>query len=199
MKIENLNFSYENKVIFNDFCLETEDGKTTCIMANSGIGKTTLLNIIAGILKPDSGSVNENIPVKVSYIFQEPRLLPSLTVFENVFAVNGDKEKVEKILKDVELFEAKNLYPSDILLMDEPFKGLDIGLKTRQISLLKKLLSTDRRTVLTVTHDVDEAFDLADRIIVLDNSPAVIVKDIIVNRETKEEQKKDLKEFLTAL
>lgn len=76
MKIENISFSYNSRAIFNDFNLNIKLGKVTVILGPSGCGKTTLLNIVSGLIKPDNGIVKLSPQTEISYVFQEPRLLP---------------------------------------------------------------------------------------------------------------------------
>jgi NitT/TauT family transport system ATP-binding protein len=183
MVIKNLCKSYGDNKVYDNFNLEIEEGKITCILGESGSGKTTLLNIIAR-LTPFEGEV-EN--VTASYIFQTPRLVPNLTVLQNLKLIEKDEGKIESILKAVGLDDKKDsytktlsggqaqraaisrafLYKSDIILMDEPFSSLDLKLKIKIMDLFLSLQKGDKRTALFVTHDVDEAVYLADRIIIL--------------------------------
>lgn len=206
MKIENLSFSYQDKKIFEDFSFDFEEGKVTCIMGSSGGGKTTLLNCISGQLDYNGkicyGQNRDIKDIKISYIFQQPRLIPSLTVKENIMFVLDKKNKqeanikAEDIIEKMNLQDCKNSYPShisggqasrtaiaralaiqsDMLLMDEPFKGLDIKLKNYIFELLKPLIS--QKSVIFVTHDVEEALSVADRIVVLSREKNQAVKII---------------------
>ncbi|MGN0814035.1 MAG: ABC transporter ATP-binding protein [Candidatus Coproplasma sp.] len=183
MKITDLCKSYSDKVVYSNFNLEIEDGKTTCILGESGSGKTTLLNVLAG-LTDYTGEVDR---VKCSYIFQQPRLIPNLTVYKNLLAVCPDGEKVKTMLKEAEMEDKINSYPNSLsggqaqrvsilraflydskaVLMDEPFTSLDIKLKIRMMLLFSKMQRESGRTAVFVTHDIDEAVFLADRIIVI--------------------------------
>ncbi len=189
-------------VLFSDFNLTLPEGQITCILGPSGCGKTTLLNIIGGLTTPDSGLLNGFDNKTVSYIFQDPRLLPWKTVEENIaFVLNQNQPEAEKKkitghfirLVDLEGFAdyypAKLsggmrqrvsiarafAYPSDIILMDEPLKGLDISLKLNLIKAFSRIWSSDRRTVIFVTHDVEEALLLGNEIFVLSRAPVQIV------------------------
>ena len=86
MKIENLNKSYGKKVIFKNVNINFLDGKVNYLMGKSGVGKTTLLKILAGIDKDYEGTVD--LPKKIAYVFQEPRLFPTISVSENIKIVN---------------------------------------------------------------------------------------------------------------
>ena len=201
LTINNLNLSYEDKVIFDSFNIEFEEKKVNVILGPSGIGKTTLLNCIAGIL-PYSGSISGH-EGGVSYIFQKDRLIPSISVFKNldliIRTVFKDKKerakKIDEMLELLEILECKNkyptqlsggqlqrvaiarafLYPSDVLLLDEPFKALDSSLKYRLIKELLKINSINPKTMVFVTHAIDECLLTADNIFVLDNTPASII------------------------
>ncbi len=156
-------------------------------MAPSGYGKTTLLNIIAGLESLDSGNLIMETQ-SISYMFQEDRLLTWLTVYENIAFVlksNTVKCKIGNIIDTyldlVNLKEYKDYtldklsggmkrrvalarafaYKSEVLIMDEPFKGLDLSLKREIISGFLKLWEKDKRTVIVVTHDIKEAKLLA--------------------------------------
>lgn len=220
MKISNLVFSYRDKPIFKDFCLDISTGQVTSVMGSSGGGKTTLLNCISGQLNYQGdifygqNSDKKLEDIKISYIFQQPRLIPSLSVEDNIkFVLSGRdksfaKEKTDEMIKKLCLEDCRNSYPShisggqasrtaiaralaidsDILLMDEPFKGLDIKLKNYILGLLKPLISD--KTVIFVTHDVEEALAMADRVVVLsrqDGETVKIVEDLAIN-ESKEDR-----------
>ncbi|MDE7384401.1 MAG: ABC transporter ATP-binding protein, partial [Anaeroplasmataceae bacterium] len=177
---------YDEHVIFDHFTLEFPKNKITCILGESGVGKTTLLNMIAGLTNYN-GSI-EGIE-KLSYIFQEARLIPSLTVKENLKFVSPEAsdERIEEILSKLEILDKKDTYPTKlsggeaqrvsiaraflfdapIILMDEPFSSLDLSLKYKLISYFSSLWNMDKKTVLFVTHDIDEAILLADDIFIL--------------------------------
>jgi len=191
VQVKNLNKSYgDNKVLIN-LNLNFEKNKITVVTGPSGCGKTTLLNIISGIDKPDSGEVILK-DHSISFIFQEDRLIPDLTVYKNIefvlkstLTVLESKPIIEKYLDLVKLTEAKDKYPeqlsggmkrrvavarafayrSDLLIMDEPFKGLDEKLKKEIIDEFLRIYNLDKRTVILVTHDMDEAMFLGDAII----------------------------------
>ncbi len=167
MKIKDLTVSYEGKTVINKLTLEIENG-ITCVMGESGQGKTTLLNAIAGLIPYESGTM-EDKPERISYMFQEDRLFPWLTAFENVNIVAEDPDEAERLLKLVELSGDKNKMPSelsggmrrrvalartlackaDLIILDEPFKGLDEALKERMAELIKK----NDAMVIVTTHD----------------------------------------------
>lgn len=189
MVIEHLYKRYNDLVIFDDFSLEIAEGGVTCILGPSGAGKSTLLNILAGLT-----SFKGDVPSLVcSYIFQQPRLVPNLTVRGNLSLVCRDKERVSDMLARVGLSDKEGSYPvalsggqaqrvaiaraflfdSRVVLMDEPFSSLDLKLKTHIMNVFREVRSGDGRTAVFVTHDVDEAVYLSDRIIVLDGGKII--------------------------
>lgn len=183
IEIKNFSKSYGKISVYNNFNLSLEEGKITCLLGASGSGKTTLLNAIAGIIKAEG----ELPKLKCSYVFQSPQLVPSLTVRGNLSLICADDAKIDVMLERVGLSDKAARYPvnlsggearrvavaraflyeSDILLMDEPFSSLDLKLKYRMLDLFFEIWRKDRRTVLMVTHDVDEAVAAAHRILVL--------------------------------
>lgn len=203
IEIKNLKKSYGDKVVYDGLNLNINDGKITAILGASGVGKTTLLNILSGFIPPTEGEVR-GINGKKSFIFQEDRLIKNLTVYENLKLVLKDiafEEDLGKIgLKDAKNLYPKDLsagmkrrvavlrallYPSDILFMDEPFINLDIGLKYSLINTVKDMQKKDGKTIITVTHDISEAVNIADYIIVIKDGK-VIFSDIV--KEKTEEK-----------
>ena len=194
METENKNFDVKNisvafgeNCVFRDFSLTLPKGKITCILGPSGSGKTTLLKVLGGILSAE----NFQAP-RCSFIFQEHRLLPHLTALDNLAIVlDGEKQKrrakAAKMLADMELAEAERLFPNELsggmaqrvaiargllfdaelLLMDEPFKGLDLALQERLIKYFVKYWEENRRTTAFVTHSILEAILVADKIVVI--------------------------------
>lgn len=211
MILKNITKRYGDNTVFSNFNLTIEDNRITSILGKSGCGKTTLLNIIAKLTEYEGSIDIDN--EKISYIFQNLRLLNNLTVEGNLryvlnscnFTKDEIEQKVTDILKMVKLdgnakMYPKELsggmaqrvslarafvYPSKILLMDEPFKGLDISLKKHIINIFKSLYQTHKKTTIFVTHDIEEALLIADRIIVLgDNGVTLLDRDIIDREST---------------
>ena len=196
MEIKNLTKAYGSKVVLQDFSLKLEKGTITCITGESGCGKTTLLNLIAGLTEPDAGGIEQKLAV--SYLFQEPRLLPWRTALENVtIALKGDETKARAALELVGLGDSLDKYPaqlsggmkqrvamarafcfpSEVLLMDEPFQNLDVKLRSSLLEAFLKLWDSEqeRKTVLWVTHDITEACLAADLILCVASNPMKLV------------------------
>ena len=178
---------YGGTAVYDEFSLAIEAGKITCLLGPSGCGKTTLLNMLAGLISYE-GKI-ENVPQRISYIFQEERLLPNLTVRQNIRYVLGksaDDARIDSVLEKVELGDKADAYPSELsggqaqrvsiarafaypselILMDEPFSSLDTALKIRLIDVFVRLWREEKRTAVFVTHDAEEAYMLANRAIV---------------------------------
>lgn len=181
-------------VVLRDLNLQIEDGEVVAITGRSGIGKTTLLNIIAGLDLAFEGKVSPAPDdCRVGYVFQEPRLLPWRTVSENLCLACGiTPEAAQQWLADVGLAGEGEKVPGqlslgmqrrvavaralvirpDVLLLDEPFASLDAETATEMRALLQRLLAVHPTTTLLVTHDAAEAAELAQRNVVLDSSAA---------------------------
>lgn len=200
IELVNVSKKYANTPVYENFSLEIEEGKITCLLGASGCGKTTLLNMLAG-LTPYEGKIG-NVPERISYIFQEERLLPNLTVKQNVALVLGKKadgKKISEMLEKVELSGKEDAYPAELsggqaqrvsiarafaypsglILMDEPFSSLDTALKIRLIDVFCRLWREKKRTAVFVTHDAEEAYMLAHRAVLLDEGK--VVADISEN------------------
>lgn len=184
IELINISKAFGDKTVIENFNLQVKDTETIALMGKSGIGKTTLLNIIAGFLKPDSGELR-NVPADIAMVFQENRLLDDFSAYDNIRLICGAVHKdilvhfaelelashIDKPVRDysggmkrrVALMRAM-LAKSSLILMDEPFKGLDKATKERTIAYTKKHIK--RKTCIIITHDMQEAKDLeADRII----------------------------------
>ncbi len=198
VKIRNLSKRFGDLEVFSDLSMEFPDHAITAILGPSGCGKTTLLNILSGVMDPDSGSV-EGVAENTGYLFQEPRLLPWRTVFENIDLVlrrlYGKDEREQRIawaLGMVNLSAFKDYYPDelsggmlqraaiarafafpgDMLFMDEPFQALDMNLKLSLIRAFECLWQEEQKLCVLVTHNIHEALLLGDRIIIFTERPA---------------------------
>ncbi len=215
--VKNFTCSYEQKTIFDNFDVTFEQGKINVILGGSGVGKTTLLNAIAGI-KSYEGQI-EGCEGGVSYIFQKDRLIPSISVYKNLDLILKGvvkdkaerKRMIEQTAVDLEIFDVLKslpseisggqaqrvsmarafLYPSDVMLLDEPFKALDTALKTRLIKQFAALQEKKNKTVVFVTHAIDECLLLADDYFVFDDAPVKIVLQGKINSKKSERKLTD--------
>ena len=203
ISIKNLTKKYDSKIVFNHLNLDIEENKITIILGESGVGKTTLLNVIAGLTDYD-GEVRCEIK-PMSYIFREDRLIPNLTVEENLklvipnVDVNTELEKVglqneaKSYPKTLSAGMSRRVsiargmaFPSKLILMDEPLINLDLALKFDLISKIKADVKEKEKTAIIVTHDVKEAVLLADRILVL-NKGEIVNEINSINENTEQE------------
>ena len=179
-----VSFSYGKKKILENFSLEINDGDRICLFAPSGFGKSTILRLIVGLEKPKSGKIRGKENLKISAVFQEDRLIPQKTIFENLTLFGGE-DKIPEILENLNLRDTENLYPNelsggmarriaiaralnysgDVFILDEPFNGIDKEniLKTAEYIRNK----TNGKTVIAVTHSTEEAQLLGTKIIEL--------------------------------
>ena len=209
-------------LIFKNLNFTIKKGQFVSFFGPSGCGKTTLLNIISGLDKDFDGSVqmyNDATNSNISYMFQAPRLFPWLTAIENIKYPINKRKNCEKIafelIKKIGLEKYKNQYPNklsggmqrrvalarafapnpDILLLDEPFISIDKKVSNLLRKLLVTLWKKYKPIIVFVTHDLDEAIELADRICFLSNLPSKILLDYEVN--LKRPRNQDSKNFKT--
>ncbi|MDO5787980.1 MAG: ABC transporter ATP-binding protein [Fusobacterium sp.] len=214
MKVINIKKNYGERKILAGVSFEGEEGKVTVILGESGCGKSTLLGILSNNIKDFSGEIvfDRDISSGISYIFQEDTLISWKTVYENIEYVLKDKISasemrayIEKYLKMVNLLEYKDeypehlsggmkrrvgiarafAYPSDYLFMDEPFEFLDIKTKGEIIEYFKLLQEENKKTVLFITHDIESALKIGDKIVVFSSKPTRVkrVFDTVTNNE----------------
>ncbi len=192
IEIQELCKSYGEKKVLNRVTFTLEPGTVTAVMAASGVGKTTLLRILMGLEKPDSGRILGLDGLRLAAVFQEDRLCENLSPLSNVRLVTGNAVGREEILHGLKAVGLENCVsqpvrelsggqrrraalvralcpPWDLLLLDEPFKGLDH--KTRQMVMeyvRKCLLSRPESYTVLVTHDREEAEYLAEQVFFLE-------------------------------
>lgn len=194
IEFRNVSRSFGGLSVIKDLSFHIEANKVVSILGPSGIGKTTILRLITGAIKPDSGEVRVS-GRKTGYIFQDPRLLPWRTALENVslgLVAEGKERKVAEgiarrwmdclglagfedyypaelsggMMQRVSIGRALAIEP-DILLMDEPFSNLNAELKDSLLSMIEDILTEYKTTVVYVTHDISEAVRLSDWILTI--------------------------------
>ena len=191
---EHVSKSFDSLKVLNDLSFHIASGQIMGVVGPSGVGKTTILKLITGILAPDEGAVRAADGV-VGYVFQEPRLLPWRTALDNVsaplraqgMAKAEARERAAGWLARVDLAGFERYHPAElsggmaqrvsvaralsvepaILLMDEPFSNMDATLKSSLMVTLQQIIKEPKTTVVYVTHDLTEALQLADRIVEL--------------------------------
>jgi NitT/TauT family transport system ATP-binding protein len=184
----------EKVIALENVNLEISGHAFVSIVGASGCGKSTLLNILSGIETPTSGNVtisHEGRPARAGYVFQAARLLPWRSVLDNMMFVQKDRsvetrERCQRYLEMVQLGDKGNKYPGelsggmqqrvgiarafstepDVLFMDEPFSHLDAITARSLRAELHTIWAETGKTVVFVTHDVGEAVELSDRILV---------------------------------
>ena len=203
LSLENVSHGYGELPVLKNLNLTVKPGEFVVLVGPSGCGKTTLLNLLSGYLKPQSGSVRRSGITRT--VYQHDGLFPWLTVKENIsigLRLAEEKKHYENELRElIELINLQgfeNHYPhqlsggmrqrvelarviagdSDILLMDEPFSALDYQTRLRMRQELGRLLEKRPRTVVFVTHDIEEAVQLANRVLVLADRPSYISREL---------------------
>jgi nitrate/nitrite transport system ATP-binding protein len=214
--------------VFEDLWLSMQRGDFTCIIGHSGCGKTTVLNILAGLDVPSGGTVivdNQAIEgpsLDRAVIFQTHALLPWRSVMGNVsYAVSSKwrkwksprvRERAQKFIDLVGLTGAESKRPAElsggmkqrvgiaralsiepkIMLMDEPFSALDALTRGTLQDEVRRICLETGQTVFMITHDVDEAIYLADRIVLMTNGPGAVLAEIVENPLPKERSRADV-------
>ena len=192
LNLNNISVKYGDNVIYKDFSFEFAQG-VNVILGKSGSGKTTLLNVIANLVEHEGKCDVE----KVAIVFQTPCLSP-VSVKNNVrLVVEGkDESKIDKVLQVAQIRELRDKKATQlsggeqqrvslamafasnapVLLLDEPFRSLDYGTRNKLYATLGNLLASFNKTVLLVTHDVDDALALADRVYLLKDRPCALAQ-----------------------
>lgn len=206
LALNQVSFGYQDLQVLNNLSVAVKPGEFVVLVGPSGCGKSTLLNILSGNLLPENGDVFRTGQLRT--VYQQDGLFPWLTVAENIqmglrfLADNVQKEtELQDLLALVHLNGFEHHYPhqlsggmrqrvelarvlagdADILLMDEPFSSLDYQSRLKMRFELLQLLEKRPKTVIFVTHDIEEATQLADRILVLSNRPASVLKEIKID------------------
>lgn len=201
----------QNRSVLSNVDLNIMDGELVTVVGPSGCGKSTLLNIIAGLDAPDRGSISAQGNARRVVIFQEGALFPWLTVLENVeFGLRAEGVPKEQrrataghFIEMVQLAQFTNSFVHQlsggmkqrvaiaralalgpqILLMDEPFAALDVQTRELLHRQLLQIHESTSKTILFVTHNIDEALALGDRVLILSSNTGSIKKEIVIRHE----------------
>jgi ABC-type nitrate/sulfonate/bicarbonate transport system ATPase subunit len=205
--LKNVSKSFDDMEILKDINIEVNEGELVSILGPSGSGKSTIFNILTNIIKSDSGEVK--IDGKLSYMYQKDMMVPWKKVIDNIgipliFKGKSKKEAREEVKKHIDEFGLGGFeykYPSqlsggmkqranflktyltcnDIMLLDEPFGALDSMTRRKMQKWLLDLTKEMNSTILFITHDIEEAILLSNRIYIISEKPAVIKGEINVD------------------
>lgn len=214
LEVKNISKSFDGKPVLRNISIELHQGELVCLLGISGGGKTTLFNVISGLLQPDHGTVLldgtdiTNQPGHISYMLQKDLLLPYRTIEDNValpLLLKGIRKKdarlqVSPMFAQFGLEGAQKKYPTqlsggmrqraallrtymfsqDVALLDEPFSALDTLTKSSIHKWYLDVMERIHLSTLFITHDIDEAILLSDRIYLLSGSPGEITGEIII-------------------
>lgn len=206
LRVENVSRSFGATRVFDGLSLEIPRGEFVAVVGPSGCGKTTLLNLLSGFDTPDSGTVERQGQLRM--VYQHGGLFPWRTAGQNLeMGLREVRDKSERDSRVAQMLELIGLegfcdhYPhqlsggmrqrvelgrcligeTDILLMDEPFSALDYLTRLRMRLELSRMLELKPCTVVLVTHDIEEAAQLADRVVVLSARPATVRQELILD------------------
>ncbi len=216
LEVKNVSKSFDGKPVLKDISIELNQGELVCLLGVSGGGKTTLFNIISGLLTPDKGQVLldgkdiTNQPGHISYMLQKDLLLPYRTIEDNAalpLLLKGEKKKearkqVSPMFEQFGLEGTQKQYPAqlsggmrqraallrtymfskDVALLDEPFSALDTLTKSAMHKWYLNVMEKIQLSTLFITHDIDEAILISDRIYLLSGSPGEITGEILINK-----------------
>ena len=219
LEVKNLSYSFGNNPILKDINIHVNENEIVAIVGSSGVGKSTLFNLIAGVLKKQTGEItingSDDYIGKVAYMLQKDLLFEHKTIINNVILpliiakVNKKKalEEGAKILKQFNLDRYANKYPQQlsggmrqrvalirtymfkrkIFLLDEAFSALDAITKKELHKWYLDLKKEFNLTTLLITHDIEEAVFLSDRIYILGNKPGEIIREIKIEINPNED------------
>ena len=213
---KNLDYSYGDKKILKNVTVNVEMGTIVSVLGASGVGKSTLFNVLSGLYKPTAGSIvynGEDItgkPGKIGYMLQKDLLLPHLTIEDNVslplvlrkMKKAEAREKVSGLFQIFDLEGCQKMYPSqmsggmkqraallrtyvassDLVLLDEPFSALDAITTSKMHEWFKGIVAKVGLSAFIVTHDVDEAILLSDKIYILGGRPGEVVRELNIKK-----------------
>lgn len=215
LKAYNISKSYDNKQIIKNTSLEIYEGEIVCLLGISGVGKTTLFNVLSGLLLPEEGKVLlDDVDITgeaghISYMLQKDLLLPYKTVLDNAslplvirgenkkkarteasnhfetFGLDGTQDKYPHQLSGGMRQRAAllrtYLFSHEVALLDEPFSALDTITKSAMHSWYLEIMEKIKLSTLFITHDIDEAILLSDRIYIMTGKPGQITSEIVID------------------
>ncbi len=212
IELKNVQKSYEVDgrllPVLRGIDLQLQENTITVILGRSGCGKTTLLRLVGGLEKPDAGEIEFHTEHKTAFVFQESRLMPWLNVWDNVrFGLKNkddDKAFIHKTIDMVGLKGFEKAYPNQLsggmqqrvaiaraiayepsfIMMDEPFAALDYFTRSQMQRELKHLQQKRGASILFVTHSIDEALLLGDKIVMIENGQ--IKSELMIEADSKE-------------
>lgn len=214
LQAEHITKAYGDNQVLQDISIHLEEGELVCVLGVSGVGKTTLFNILSGLVLPDRGEIlleNEDVTGKrgnLSYMLQKDLLLQHKTVLDNValpLVLKGVKKKAAReqaaaYFKQFGLEGTELKYPSQlsggmrqraallrtymcgdrVALLDEPFSALDTLTRTAVQEWYLGVMEEIKLSTLFITHDIDEAILLSDRIYIMSGKPAIISEELVI-------------------
>lgn len=209
--------SYEDNIVIEDISITLEAGEIVCLIGTSGVGKTTLFHVLAGLTNPEKGKVllkGENVTGmagKISYMLQKDLLLPYRTIEDNIslpLRIQGMNKKLarQQVAPYFETFgleDTEKKYPfqlsggmrqraallrtymfsQEVALLDEPFSALDAMTKRQMHHWYLDIMKKIQLSTLFISHDIDEALVLSDRIYMMSGKPGTIVAEIKVDKK----------------
>lgn len=208
LEVKNLSYNLAQRVIIDKFNLSIKRGEIITLFGPSGCGKSTFLRLVSGILRPSSGEIR--VDSKIAYMFQEHRLFENLTAYENIALVmeKADSKWIYEMLDElgIGICEAKQ-YPkelsggmrtrvafvrtmainAELILLDEPFNGLDFAMREILIARVQSLAKERGFSVILVTHDAYEACTISDRILFFGTNAMRVEKSLNIDRANLDE------------
>jgi NitT/TauT family transport system ATP-binding protein len=232
LSVENLCFAYAtSNTVIRDLTMSVEIGEIVSILGASGCGKTTLLNLISGVLSAEKGKINvvSSSSGSIGYIFQQDALLPWRTVKKNILLANelrapkspsrtgtSVNEHIAAYLSAFHLDETiLDLFPAqlsggmrqrisiiqslmfnpELLLLDEPFSALDFYTKLRLESEFRELIKRQNKAAILVTHDIDEAIAMSDRVLIMERGSLTREHKILLPQDRNPEEARGTPQF----